>query len=258
MLPLGLSVCIVLAGAISLSHAVEYRMTRHTSQYSTLESPPLRRASFSSPIVSRTSRRASKTHALHSLRASGSNSGPVQLVGANHDFEYLSGATAFETVSISGLTGNFWVYHFSIALNRGTAEKVNSPAVDPHLGYLAFGGIAPVPVVASTQTTVPIQGYSLATRAPTTSRHPTYFYYTADVVYNTSGIATSSNTTIIDSGTTLNLVPSDIARAYNKGWATWRAGSYYVDCSATAPPFAVTIGGTTSTSTRRTRWCGWV
>ncbi|KAF8121726.1 aspartic peptidase domain-containing protein, partial [Mycena galopus ATCC 62051] len=135
--------------------------------------------------------------------------------------------------------------YFSIALNRGTAEKAHSPAVDPHLGYLAFGGIAPVPVVASTQTTVPIQGYSLATRAPTTSRHPTYFYYTADVVYNTSGIATSSNTTIIDSGTTLNLVPSDIARAYNKGWATWRAGSYYVDCSATAPPFAVTIGGTT-------------
>lgn len=100
--------------------------------------------------------------------------------------------------------------------------------------------------VTSTCVTVPVQGYSLATRAPTTDRHPTHFYYTVDVQKyafpNSSGVATANNNTIIDSGTTLNLVPSEVARAYNKGFGTWRDGSYYVDCAATAPPFNVTIG----------------
>ncbi|KAJ7351511.1 acid protease [Mycena albidolilacea] len=135
--------------------------------------------------------------------------------------------------------------YFSIALDRGTAAETHSPAADPHLGYFAFGGIVNVPVT-STCVTVPVQGYSLATRTPTTDPHPTHFYYTVDVQKyafpNSSGVATANNNTIIDSGTTLNLVPSEVARAYNKGFGTWRDGSYYVDCAATAPPFNVTIG----------------
>ncbi|KAJ7794320.1 acid protease [Mycena olivaceomarginata] len=181
------------------------------------------------------------------------------------DGEFLRGTAAFETVSIGGLTVKHqvigvvssaaWVGdginsgllglaypeltsvtnageikqkkishpYFSIALDRGTAAETHSPAADPHL-----------------------RGYSLATRTPTTDRHPTYFYYTVDVQKyafpNSSGVATANNNTIIDSGTTLNLVPSEVARAYNKGFGTWRDGSYYVDCAATAPPFNVTIG----------------
>ncbi|KAK7001699.1 acid protease [Favolaschia claudopus] len=183
------------------------------------------------------------------------------------DGEYLSGSAAFETVSVGGLpvthqeiglvSSAAWVgdginsgllglaypqltsvsnksnpgetatyypvlsmafqqkrirRHFSIALNRGTASGMRSPKTDPHLGYLAFGGVAPVPV---------------------TSPPPP------------ANVATSSNDTIIDTGTTLNLVPTDVARAYNKGWSTWRNGSYYVDCEAEAPPFSVTLGGKT-------------
>ncbi|KAJ7884939.1 acid protease [Mycena leptocephala] len=128
--------------------------------------------------------------------------------------------------------------YFSIALNRGTAKGTHSPILDPHLGYLAFGGIAPVPVT-STCATIPVQGYSLATRAPTADPHPTYFYYTADVQKyifpNSSTVYSASNSTIIDSGTTLNLLPSPVAQAYNAGWATWRSGTYYVDCAARAP-----------------------
>ncbi|KAJ6544502.1 aspartic peptidase domain-containing protein [Mycena capillaripes] len=375
-LHLVLSVCICLVGAVQLG---QYSTTRHVAPLSavSLETPPLPRAAFAAPIVSRTSRKASKAHALHSLRAAGGGTHTAPLMGAQYDYEYLvpvtigdqdffvivdtgssdtwlaqkgfacfnltghpepvsscafgtqgfdiqlsksfqsypntmfsiaygdgeylSGTAAFETVTVGGLTvktqeigvvsSAAWVGdgintgllglaypfltsvtnkshgqsikynpfffnavkqkrvphpYFSVALNRGMPAGTHSPTVDPHLGYLAFGGIAPVPVT-NTSTTVPIQGYSLATRAPTSDPHPTYFYYTIDVqsyVFpNSSGVPTASNSTIVDSGTTLNLVPTEVAQAYNTGWGnvTWRAGSYYVDCNAEAPPFAVVV-----------------
>ncbi|KAJ7619810.1 acid protease [Mycena polygramma] len=223
------------------------------------------------------------------------------------DGEYLSGAAAYETVSVGGLTvkhqeigvvssaawsgdginsgllglaypfltsvtnttqGQSIQYNpfffnarlsihirfpdFSIALNRGTPAATHSSGPAPHLGYLAFGGIAPVPVTTNC-VTIPVQGYSLDTHAPTSAPHPTYFYYTTDVqayVFpNSSAVpgGTASNQTILDSGTTLNLVPTEVARAYNTGWGdvVWRAGTYYVDCAAQAPPFAVVFGGKT-------------
>ncbi|KAJ7770307.1 acid protease, partial [Mycena maculata] len=138
--------------------------------------------------------------------------------------------------------------YFSLALNRGTDAGKHSPSIDPRLGYLAFGGIAPVPVT-STAVTVPVQGYSLTTRAPTTGPNATFFYYTVDVQKYTfpgsGAVNTANNATILDSGTTLCIVPSPVAQAYNKGFGTWRQGSYYVDCGAHAPPFAVTLGGKT-------------
>lgn len=148
-------------------------------------------------------------------------------------------------------------------MNRGTPAGTHSPAQDPNLGYLAFGGIAPVHVT-NISTTVPIQGYSVATRAPTSAPHPTYFYYTVDVhsydFPNSSSITAANNNTIVDSGTTLNLVPTEVAQAYNSGWGnvTWRSGSYYVDCDAKAPPFAVVLGGKTFTIDPRDQviWVG--
>ncbi|KAJ7174692.1 aspartic peptidase domain-containing protein [Mycena filopes] len=378
MLPLFLSVCAVLAGvAKSSSASAHYSVKYHApASDSTFPTLPLPRAPFSAPIVARTARRASKTHALHSLRAGKGYTPPLD--GADYDYEYLtkiiiggqsfsvivdtgssdtwlaekgfscfnlsgapapiascgfgtegfdtklsksfqwypntsfavqygdgeslSGTAAFETVNVGGLTvkhqeigvvsnaswagdgintgllglaypwltsvtstaGKKLQYnpfffnavkqrqvahpYFSLALNRGTPSGQHSPSVDPHLGYLAFGGIAQVPVT-SAHATVPVQGYSLATRAPT-NRHPTYFYYTVDVqkyVFpGSTAVFTASNSTIIDSGTTLNLVPTDVARAYNKAFnATWRAGTYYVECAAKAPPFSVLLGGKT-------------
>jgi hypothetical protein len=48
---------------------------------------------------------------------------------------------------------------FSIALDRPTFEQEKNVPFDPSLGLLAFGGIAPVPVL-ETEVTVPIQGYA--------------------------------------------------------------------------------------------------
>ncbi|KAJ6596130.1 acid protease [Mycena vulgaris] len=221
------------------------------------------------------------------------------------DGEYLSGAAAFETVSVGGLTVTHqeiglvssaaWVGdgintgllglaypsltsvqstshgkrmqynpfffnavkqnrvlhpYFSLALNRGTTAGKHSTRPDPNLGYLAFGGIAPVPVT-STAVTVPIQGFSIMTGAPTFGPNVTYFYYALDVqkyIFNgSSSVSTAQNSTILDSGTTLNLVPSPVARAYNEGFGTWHDGSYYVNCNARAPPFSVVLGGKTFT-----------
>jgi hypothetical protein len=106
MLPSVLSICIFLAGAIKSSHAVDYRTTRHVSQYSSLKTPLLPRASFSTPIVLRTLRRASKAHALHALRASGGSPRPVELMGAEYVYEYLVnitiGSQAFSVIVDTG------------------------------------------------------------------------------------------------------------------------------------------------------------
>ncbi|KAJ7643179.1 acid protease [Mycena rosella] len=222
------------------------------------------------------------------------------------DGEYLSGAAAFETVTVGGLTvthqeigmvasaawtgdgintgllglaypsltsventshGQGMLYnpfffnavkqnkiphpYFSIALNRGTITAEHSPRPDPHLGYLAFGGIAPVPVT-NTTATLPVQGFSIATHAPVSGAGATYSYYGVDVqkyVFpGSAAIFTAQNSTILDSGTTLNLMPSAVAQKYNAAFnATWRDGQYYVDCAAKAPPFAVVLGGKTFT-----------
>ncbi|KAJ7124372.1 acid protease [Mycena epipterygia] len=223
------------------------------------------------------------------------------------DGEYLSGAAAFETVSVGGLTVTHqeigvvssaaWIGdginsgllglaypsltsvhgqygqklqynpfffnavkqnqiphpYFSLALNRGTYTGEHSANIDPHLGYLAFGGIAPVPVT-STAVTIPIQGYSAETHAPASGANATFFYYAVPVqhyIYNSANntnatifTPSASSSTIVDSGTTLNLLPSPVAQAYNVH-ADWRGGLYYVNCTVRAPPFGVVLGGKT-------------
>jgi hypothetical protein len=137
---------------------------------------------------------------------------------------------------------------FSLALNRG-ALVVNATE-DPNLGFIAFGGMPPVDL-DKTAVTVPVQGYSASTGEPS-STDAVFFYYTVDVdAYTFPGstkVATSNNNTILDSGTTLNLVPTKVAKAYNaqfvpKATLDRDSGLYFVDCNATVPAFSVTLGG---------------
>lgn len=108
--------------------------------------------------------------------------------------------------------------------------------------------------VTSTAATVPIQGYSAETHAPASGANATFFYYAVPLqhyLYNPNNNTNAtvftpspSSSTIVDSGTTLNLLPSPVAQAYNVH-AVWRDGLYYVDCAARAPPFGVVLGGKT-------------
>lgn len=66
---------------------------------------------------------------------------------------------------------------FSVALDRGRFNQEENDPFGPNLGYLAFGGIAPVPVV-DTAVTVPIQGYSLVPFIPATGPDTAFFFYT--------------------------------------------------------------------------------
>nr|GAT51413.1 acid protease [Mycena chlorophos] len=137
--------------------------------------------------------------------------------------------------------------YFSVALNRGNSTK----ATDPNLGFVAFGGIAPVEL-DKTAVTLAIEGYSTKTFAPI-AKGGQMWYYTVPVdgyvFTGSSKLKTASNNTILDTGTTLNYVPSPVAKAYNELFvpkATFdeASGLYFVDCHpTTVPEFNVTLGG---------------
>ncbi|KAJ6485608.1 aspartic peptidase domain-containing protein [Mycena sanguinolenta] len=150
----------------------------------------------------------------------------------------------FTAVKQGAVTNPF----FSLALNRG-ALTVNTTE-DPNLGFLAFGGMPPV-ALDKTAVTVPIQGYSATTGAPSTKSNAVFLYYTVDVAgYTFPGstfVTTENNNTIVDSGTTLNYLPTKVAKAYNaqfvpKAKFDKDSGLYFVECNATVPAFSVTLG----------------
>ncbi|KAJ7204554.1 aspartic peptidase domain-containing protein [Mycena haematopus] len=144
---------------------------------------------------------------------------------------------------------------FSVALDRGTFDQQENDPFDPNLGFLSFGGIAPVPVV-NTAVTIPVQGYSASTGLPENGHGSEFFFYTVDIQeYTFAGskrLATANNNTILDTGTTLNYVPTAVAAAYNaqfhpKAVLDPDFDLYVVACNATVPSFDVTIGGKTFT-----------
>ncbi|KAF7362758.1 Acid protease [Mycena venus] len=147
----------------------------------------------------------------------------------------------------------FFSAFFSLAFDRASFhQEVNDP-FDPNLGFLSFGGIAPVPVV-NRAVTVPIQGYSATKGIPSNGPGSEFFFYTVDVeAYTFPGsnrVFTANNNTVLDSGTTLNLLPADVAAAYNAQFYPEAVldpdfGVYIVDCNARVPDFSVVIGGKT-------------
>ncbi|KAK7045280.1 acid protease [Favolaschia claudopus] len=140
---------------------------------------------------------------------------------------------------------------FSIALDRGSFDQQENDPFDPNLGFLSFGGIAPVPVT-NTAVTVPVEGYSTTTGIPSNAPGSEFFFYTVNVESFTfpgsKGVVTANNNTILDTGTTLNFVPDPVAAAYN---AQFKPAAvldpdfdlFVVECNATVPDFAVVIGG---------------
>ncbi|KAF7315938.1 Acid protease [Mycena indigotica] len=140
---------------------------------------------------------------------------------------------------------------FSVALNRGTFDQQENDPFDPNLGFLSFGGLAPVPVT-STSVTVPVEGYSVTTGIPSSAPGSPFFFYTVAVQGFTfpgsNHVHTANNNTILDTGTTLNFIPTDVMAAFAKAFqppATLDEdfGLYLVDCNAKVPEFLVTIGG---------------
>ncbi|KAJ7340019.1 aspartic peptidase domain-containing protein [Mycena albidolilacea] len=140
--------------------------------------------------------------------------------------------------------------YFSLSLNRPTFEQATNDPFIPNLGLLAFGGTVDVPVL-NTSVMVPIQGYMSTSSVPSNSSDARFLWYTIDIdAYTFPGsnsVPTNSNNTILDSGSTFNWVPTAVAAAYNALFTPPATLDddlmYVVPCNATAPAFAVVVGG---------------
>ncbi|KAI1080628.1 aspartic peptidase domain-containing protein [Whalleya microplaca] len=116
---------------------------------------------------------------------------------------------------------------------------------DESRSYIAFGGVPPVPT--GEYTTVPIQ------KGTTTSGTTDYFYYDIPIDsmhWNGTTIsqtATNLPNMLVDSGTTINLFPSNVAAAINDAFDP--PGSqedsmvWSVACDAVPPTLDIVIGG---------------
>ncbi|KAJ7628928.1 aspartic peptidase domain-containing protein [Roridomyces roridus] len=144
---------------------------------------------------------------------------------------------------------------FSVALNRPSLDQDELNVIAPDLGILAFGGIAAVPVT-NTTVSVPIEGYSARGGVTSTAPGALSLFYTIDVESLTfpgsENLTVSLNNTFIDTGTTFNYLPTDIAAAYNAafdppGVIDPDVGAFVVPCNATVPEFSLSIGGKTFT-----------
>ncbi|KAF7977109.1 hypothetical protein HWV62_4709 [Athelia sp. TMB] len=158
----------------------------------------------------------------------------------------------FHTALAEGVVKN---PYFSVALNRGSFAAQENDTYDPNLGYLAFGGIAPVKTTGSA-VTVPVQGTTFSPAGTQTG----YFFYTVDIddyIFPGStakglDLTGAGKQAILDTGTTLNYVPTKLAKAYNAQFKPAAKfvkdeDTYYVQCNATVPKFDVVIGGKTFT-----------
>lgn len=126
---------------------------------------------------------------------------------------------------------------FSMGLSRNASES-----------FLALGGV-PANVPTGEYTTTPLLSWDLV------SGTSEFLWYTIQTDAMTWTSATNKTTStsrsprvIVDSGTTLNYLPSQIAASIN-GAFTPRAvydetvGGYVTACNATPPAFGIQIGG---------------
>lgn len=136
----------------------------------------------------------------------------------------------FKTIYTQNLTAPL----FSLAILR----DISGPS-----GYLSLGGTPPVDFVDDF-TSTPILITTI------TGYPKTYDFYTIDVESVQLGHESlAGGKYIVDSGTTLNYMPTSIADAINKAFsppAVYNAdeGANIVDCNAKAPSLGITISGT--------------
>jgi aspergillopepsin I len=122
---------------------------------------------------------------------------------------------------------------FSLALQRGSG------------GVIAFGGLPPVTSIGTFGTTA-LQNFNGMVGSAFNGQ--TFYTITPDALVFTGAASKQTSQYIIDSGTTLNYLPSTTAKAINSLFspkAVSSGGVYKVACNAKPPAFGVKIGGVT-------------
>ncbi|KAI0108623.1 aspartic peptidase domain-containing protein [Nemania sp. FL0031] len=132
----------------------------------------------------------------------------------------------------------------------GTSKAANpilsfAMSREENRSYIAFGGVPPV--TTGEYTTVPIQ------KLTTNSGRTDYFYYNINidsirwVSATKNQSVTKPPSMLVDSGTTINLFPPDIANAINNAYVPSGQREdtmvWSVPCNATPPALDIIIGG---------------
>ena len=102
-----------------------------------------------------------------------------------------------------------------MALNRGSVAAEEGSVSDPDLGFLAFGGIAPVDVT-KTSVTVPIQGEQVS------AKDSEFFFYTVDIdayVFPGSDALSTSGQSILDTGRLERVLSAPDPNLYSRNHA---------------------------------------
>ncbi|QDS76234.1 hypothetical protein FKW77_000290 [Venturia effusa] len=111
-------------------------------------------------------------------------------------------------------------------------------------GYVAFGGLPAAVTTNGSFASTPIQ--ILTSLRPTAN---TFYTITPDALVYRGAAARNPSQYIVDSGSSLTYVPTDVAKSVAdlfspKATFDDSQGAYFVSCNATAPSFGVKIGGT--------------
>ncbi|KAJ7087159.1 hypothetical protein C8R44DRAFT_893318 [Mycena epipterygia] len=117
------------------------------------------------------------------------------------------------------------------------------------LGLPALGVMVPVPIL-DMAVTMPIQGFSKSVPSSASSSQFQWYNISIDayVFPGSQDVVTANYATFLDSGTTLKWVPTPVAEAYSAQFSPpatrdFTSCMYVVGCDATAPEFAVVVGG---------------
>ncbi|EAQ84278.1 hypothetical protein CHGG_10682 [Chaetomium globosum CBS 148.51] len=140
---------------------------------------------------------------------------------------------------------------FTSMVNQGLVDPVFSIAIDRNAssGMLAFGGVAPASGLDTTRTAVLDMIITSVIAIPQTAYQYSFYTIIPDGWYYDQTTNTKKIPYIVDSGTTLNYLPSGLADAINASFDPpavylWMYGAYFTSCDASIPQVAVLLDGT--------------
>jgi hypothetical protein len=139
---------------------------------------------------------------------------------------------------------------FTSMVSQGLIDPVFSIAIDRNAssGMLALGGVAPATGLDLTRTAVLDMIITSVIAIPETSYQYSFYTIIPDGWYYDQTTNTKKIPYIVDSGTTLNYLPSSLADAINAAFNPpavylWMYGAYFTTCDALIPQVAVMLDG---------------
>ncbi|KAI6471766.1 hypothetical protein MCOR17_003071 [Pyricularia oryzae] len=165
-----------------------------------------------------------------------------------------SGILGLGLRGLTGLSSEETYDPVAISISKQTREPIFSLALhrDESDSFIAFGGVPPQAKTIGPWATTPIEKLQRSGGG-----EPDYYFYTVGVdqiLMNNTRLSLRADNLpgfIVDSGTTLNYFPFEIAAAVNDLFVPpaildSSQGAWFVPCTgATAPSLGITLGGTT-------------